>query len=68
MPSTKMGTYRNQPSISLSLVIPAFNEEISLQQLLPEVVKFCKERRWDLIVVNDGSTDGTAEVIGAVQD
>lgn len=46
-----------------SVVIPAYNEEVSLKTFLPEVVVFCEQLDWPLIVVNDGSTDRTGEVI-----
>jgi dolichol-phosphate mannosyltransferase len=49
----------------LSVVMPAYNEEEALPAVLPEAVaaldSICGE--WELIVVDDGSTDGTAEVL-----
>jgi len=49
----------------LSVVMPAYNEEEALSVTLPEAVEaldaICGE--WELIVVDDGSTDGTAEVL-----
>jgi len=45
----------------VAIVIPAFNEEINLMVLLPKVMKYCNE--FDIIVVNDGSIDGTAQVV-----
>jgi glycosyltransferase involved in cell wall biosynthesis len=49
---------------SLTLIIPAYNEEKSLEKFLPTVVSFCKQKGYKLIVVNDGSKDGTAKVLG----
>lgn len=48
----------------LSVVIPAFNEEVSLGELLEkiEVVMGFVEKSYEIIVVDDGSTDKTAEV------
>ena len=45
---------------SLSIVIPARNEEVGLSQILPGL----RQRYPDatIIVVDDGSTDGTASV------
>lgn len=48
---------------SLSIVIPAYNEEKSLAKFLPSVIAFCKQKGYKLIVVNDGSKDGTAKVL-----
>jgi glycosyltransferase involved in cell wall biosynthesis len=43
----------------LTIIIPAYNEEDSLKQYLPEVIAFCKQRNYELIIVNDGSSDAT---------
>ena len=50
---------------SYSIVIPAFNESARIPATLRAVVACVRERGWDaeVIVVNDGSTDGTAEVV-----
>lgn len=53
---------------SLSVVIMAFNEERNLPHLLPEVKRYLDGRPlrdWEIIVVDDGSTDGTAAVVTA---
>jgi dolichol-phosphate mannosyltransferase len=50
--------------MKLSIIIPVFNEEKTVQQVLDRVVlvKF-KEVAKEIIVVNDGSRDGTALTI-----
>jgi len=50
-----------------SIVIPAFNESARIPATLASVVNCIRERGWDaeVIVVNDGSTDATAEVVRA---
>jgi glycosyltransferase involved in cell wall biosynthesis len=48
--------------MSLSVIIPAYNEEEALKMELKKVVDFCGEQGYDLIVVNDGSKDGTKEI------
>jgi glycosyltransferase involved in cell wall biosynthesis len=48
---------------SLSIVIPAKNEAVGLYKLLPELVTTYPDA--EVIVVNDGSTDDTAEVATA---
>lgn len=47
----------------LTLVIPAYNEEASLQQFLPELLKFCEEHGSQLVIVDDCSTDGTGQLL-----
>lgn len=50
---------------SLSLVMPAHNESASLRLLLPRAAEVLPDlaRRVEVIVVDDGSTDGTAELV-----
>jgi len=45
---------------SISIVIPAKNEETGLMQILPELRKYLPDS--EVLVVNDGSTDKTAEI------
>lgn len=49
----------------LSLIVSAYNEAEGLNQFYAETTAVCRELPWDyeMIFVNDGSTDGTAEVI-----
>lgn len=65
------GTVFDQPEpeqlVELTVIIPARNEKASLGACLESLVSQSEEifqlgRDWDLIVVDDGSTDGTAEV------
>jgi dolichyl-phosphate beta-glucosyltransferase len=48
-----------------SIVIPAFNESARVPATLKEVVSCVRQHSWDaeIIVVNDGSTDATAQVV-----
>ena len=48
-----------------SIVIPAFNESARIPATLEEVVACVRRQGWDaeVIVVNDGSTDRTADVV-----
>jgi len=51
---------------SLSIVIPAYNEERRLPETLGRVLEWLEQRRFkffEVIVVDDGSRDGTASVV-----
>lgn len=49
----------------LSVIIPAYNEEKRLAKTLAEIDEYLREQSYDyeILVVNDGSTDKTAEVV-----
>ncbi|MDR3176639.1 MAG: undecaprenyl-phosphate 4-deoxy-4-formamido-L-arabinose transferase [Desulfovibrio sp.] len=55
------------PIRTLSVVIPAYNEEESLGELLERTTKACRSLNLDyeIIVVDDGSADRTAEILDA---
>jgi glycosyltransferase involved in cell wall biosynthesis len=48
---------------SLSVIIPAFNEEKSLGEVLPNVVEYCRLKNYQLILVDDGSDDKTGDLM-----
>ncbi|MBI2825790.1 MAG: glycosyltransferase [Planctomycetia bacterium] len=49
---------------SLSMILPVHNAQADLSRLIAQVVEVLPELtpRWDLLVVDDGSTDATPEV------
>ena len=51
--------------VELSIVIPALNEREALPELLAEIGRACGSLgvNWEAIVVDDGSIDGTIEVV-----
>jgi glycosyltransferase involved in cell wall biosynthesis len=51
--------------VQLSVVIPVFNEREALGPLLAEVERACAGlgRSWEIVWVDDGSTDGSTEVL-----
>ncbi|KAK7578046.1 hypothetical protein V9T40_010251 [Parthenolecanium corni] len=55
--------------INLSVIVPAYNEEVRLEPMLDEALDFLLERQrniprftFEIVIVNDGSKDGTAKV------
>jgi len=48
---------------SLSVVIPVYNEQEALEQFLPELAATCARQGWRLILVDDGSTDGSRQIL-----
>ena len=51
--------------MTLSVVIPVFNEEKSIGEALRRITAYLslKGQSWEVLVSNDGSTDGTAEAV-----
>ena len=54
-----------RPPLQLSLVVPAFNEEKRLRQMLIDAATYLRGRgaAFELIVVDDGSRDGTSPLV-----
>ncbi|XP_008473528.1 dolichyl-phosphate beta-glucosyltransferase [Diaphorina citri] len=60
----------DEPSVNLSVIVPAYNEQDRLKPMLDETIEFLNERRkkiptfkYEIIVVSDGSTDKTMQVV-----
>ena len=51
--------------LDLSVVVPLYNEEESLPHLVEQLLEALRPsgERFELVLVNDGSSDGTAEVL-----
>ena len=56
--------------VELSIIIPAFNEELRLPASLDKIAKYIRENRpnTEVLVVDDGSTDRTAAVAESWRD
>lgn len=58
----------------LSIVVPAFNEQARIASTLEELVNYlsvwsvesAQDRSWEILVVNDGSTDSTARIVAEI--
>jgi glycosyltransferase involved in cell wall biosynthesis len=55
-------------NISLTIIIPAYNEAHALPKTVPAVLELCKANHWKLIVVNDGSMDDTKAVLAPFEE
>lgn len=57
---------KDSASIALSIIIPAYNEELRLPLMLDEALEhlktYKKESTYEIIIVDDGSTDRTTEI------
>lgn len=51
-----------------AIIIPAYNEAPHLLELIERVIALRGGQPWEIIVVDDGSTDQTPEVLRAVAD
>ncbi|MFP4322244.1 MAG: glycosyltransferase family 2 protein [Anaerolineales bacterium] len=49
----------------LSIIIPAYNEEQSIASMLDALLPIAQAQTWQVIVVNDGSEDGTSTALAA---
>jgi glycosyltransferase involved in cell wall biosynthesis len=66
MPENLVNPIRNEElSNGVSIIIPAYNEKEGISQVIDSLQALRKSHsyRWEIIVVDDGSTDGTADMI-----
>ena len=54
--------------MKLSFVIPVFNEQDSLKQLYSEIIENIKEYEYEIIFVDDGSTDESYNILQKLAD
>ncbi len=57
-------------NIHISIVVPLYNEEESVEILLSQLLEVCKEFEfpYEIIFVDDGSTDSTWEIIEGLKE
>ncbi len=48
---------------NVTIIVPVFNERKAVGPVLDELIRFSKGRDVDIIVVDDGSDDGTADIL-----
>jgi glycosyltransferase involved in cell wall biosynthesis len=54
---------KNKKKLELSVVIPAYNEENNIENIIKIVVSALKKMNIEIIIVDDGSTDRTADIV-----
>lgn len=56
--------------MGISVVVPAYNEEKRLENFLKELIRFKQKNSYinEIIIVNDGSTDKTEDILKKYQD
>ena len=45
------------------ILLPAYNEEASISTLFDQIINTLKDEKFHIVVVDDGSSDGTAELV-----
>lgn len=47
----------------LTIIIPVYNEETAIENTISGLLQFPFSKDWDIVVVNDGSTDNTQAIL-----
>jgi glycosyltransferase involved in cell wall biosynthesis len=51
----------------ISFIVPVYNEEHTIEEVLGKLGKIELGLKKEIIVINDGSTDGTVKIVQAMQ-
>ncbi len=54
------------PSLEVSVIVPAWNEAENIPLLVPRVAEMLKNRAFEILIVDDGSEDGTPEIFASL--
>lgn len=54
---------KHMSNYTLSIIIPAYNAAIYIEETLTSILKQKTQYTYEIIIINDGSTDNTAEVM-----
>ncbi|MBN1203177.1 MAG: glycosyltransferase family 2 protein [Anaerolineae bacterium] len=65
-PHTPPGSLHDTTSPALSVVLPAYNEVDGLRPVLESLLPEAAARNWEVLVIDDGSTDGTGDLVDAI--
>ncbi len=64
-----MSVNQENSEIDLSLLVPVFNEEAAIPQFMDSLGPVMAKlgMRWEVVFINDGSTDGTLDILQALR-
>jgi len=62
--TSKFRSLEDPSTLDLSVIIPAYNEQLRLPSMLDECINFLESRSssYEIIIVDDGSSDATSDV------
>lgn len=65
MTKAKVGLQHAEKMLDVSIVVPLYNEEESVPLLVERVAQVMRASKltWEMVCVNDGSRDGTVEIL-----
>ncbi len=52
----------------VAIIVPVYNEAGQVGEVLDQILQVRGQAPWEIVVVDDGSTDGTAEVLAPYKD
>ena len=52
----------------LSIIIPVFNEEKTIKKILDKISELPSSLNREIIIVDDGSSDGTREILKTIKE
>ena len=53
--------------MKLSIIIPCYNEKETIKKIINKIYKFSNIKNKEIIVVDDGSTDGTRQILNKLK-
>ncbi|MGF3555147.1 MAG: glycosyltransferase family 2 protein, partial [Thermoplasmatota archaeon] len=59
----KQKQHEGKDGFDFTIVIPAWNEEEVIEETINTVENYFKKKNFELLIVNDGSTDKTTEIV-----
>ena len=63
-----MSSTTESQTLEISIVVPLYNEEESLSELVDQIKKSLPYRSFELIFVDDGSTDQSLKIVNHIID
>jgi len=67
MPQGEKASFESESPALVSVIVPAFNCEETIQETIQSVLSQ-SYRNLEVIIINDGSTDGTPDILKKIED